>query len=104
MSLRTAATVLSNFAPSGSPSFANATGLVGLALPANPKRITMFVQNIHTGLPLYVTLGTGTASASFFSLILNPATSPGFGGERFTNDFYKGSVICSGGGWQAWDM
>lgn len=90
--------------PSGTSPFTNMVGITGTALNANPNRLTLFVQNIHTGLPLYVLLGAGTPGTGNFSTILNPASSIGFGGNSFTTDRYKGQVNVSGGAWNAWEI
>ncbi len=72
--------------------------LFGQALAANTSRIQFGIQNIHTGIPLYVNLGATAVSTGVFSLILHPNSAV------FVNDRYKGAVQASGGGWVAWEI
>lgn len=81
-----------------------ATPTVGTALNANTNRNTWFIQNIHTGQPLYVNLGASAASATQFNFILNPSTVQGWGGGSYSDSRYKGAVTVSGGAWNAWEM
>jgi hypothetical protein len=97
-------TSVSNSTPSGASPYTSATTFFGQALAANPNRIMMFVQNIHTGTPLYVNLGAGAAGTGTFSFILNPSTIQGWGGASFADDHYRGAVQVSGGAWTAWEM
>jgi hypothetical protein len=97
-------TSVSNSTPSGASPFTGTTFFFGQALAANPNRVMMFVQNIHTGIPLYVNLGAAAASTGAFSFILNPSASLNYGGSSFADDHYRGAVQVSGGAWQAWEM
>lgn len=99
------ASATSNLIPSGAyPFTGTSTFFFGQALAANPNRIMLFVQNIHTGTPLYVSLSSTAASTGAFSFILNPASIPGWGGSSFADDHYRGAVQVSGGAWQAWEI
>jgi hypothetical protein len=100
----TTATVTSSSTPSGLAPFTSDTRYFGQALAANSNRVTMFIQNTHTGLPLYVNLGTTAASTGVFSMILNPSTVQGWGGSSFSTDRYRGAVQASGGSWIAWEL
>jgi hypothetical protein len=96
--------IVSYTAPSGVAPFTAMNGITGMALTANSSRLTMFIQNIHTGLPLYVLLGTTTPGTGNFSMILNPSTIIGQGGDSFSDDHYRGQVNVSGGAWNAWQI
>lgn len=96
--------VVTNYGPSGASPFTSTTTFFGQALAANPNRLEMFVQNIHTGTPLYVNLGATAAGTGAFSMILNPSTAIGWAGSSFGSDKYKGAVQVSGGAWVAWEL
>lgn len=76
----------------------------GQVFAANPNRVKFFIQNIHTGMPLYVNLGTAAASTGSFSFILNPSTVQYWAGASASEDSYRGAVCASGGGWTAWEL
>jgi hypothetical protein len=78
--------------------------VTGQVFGVNLARTMLFLQNVHTGLPLYVALNANAASTSNFSMILNPSTFEGRGGSSFADDHYRGAVCVSGGGWTAWEM
>lgn len=101
---RVNASVTSNFIPSGVSPFSGGTTIFGTALVANPRRASMFVQNVHTGTALYLLLGSTAAGTGAFSMILNPAGNVSCGGDIYTSDIYKGQVTASGGAWIAWEM
>lgn len=90
--------------PSGTAPFTALVGITGIALNANPNRIMCFVQNIHTGLPLYVQLGAGTAGTGNFSMILNPSANLGWGGDSWSDDHFRGRISCSGGAWNVFEL
>lgn len=94
---------INNAAPSGAYPYTSTQFFFGQALAANANRLEMFVQNTHTGIPLYVRLHTGAASTGAFSMILNPSTVQGWGGSSFGSSRYKGAVQVSGGSWIAWE-
>ena len=100
------ATSTNNSSPSGAPSpWASMTVYsTGTALALNAARNMFFVQNIHTGIPLYVNLGTAAANTGNFSMILNPSSNTSWGGSSFADDHYKGAVTVSGGSWIAWEI
>jgi hypothetical protein len=81
-----------------------ANRLSGQIMGTNPNRVMFFVQNVHTGTPLYVNLSSQAASTGSFSFILNPSTVAGWGGGSFSDDHYRGPVCVSGGAWTAWEL
>ncbi len=91
-----------NFGPSGAAPWTNSSYFVGQALAANANRIQLGIQNIHTGLPLYVNMGATAASTGTFSFILAPGAFNA--GQTFVNDRYRGAVQVSGGAWVAWEI
>lgn len=93
-----------NYGPSGASPFTSAATFFGQALAANANRLEMFVQNIHTGISLYVNLGSAAAGTGALSMILNPSTVQGWGGSSFGSKSYKGAVQVSGGAWVAWEL
>lgn len=94
----------SNSTPSGvAYPFTGTNILTGQILPSNANRIMFFIQNTHTGVPLYVNLGN-PASVTSFSMILNPSTVQGWAGSSFADDHYRGAVFVSGGSAIAWQM
>lgn len=95
---------INNPAPSGNYPYTSTQFFFGRALPENQSRLEMFVQNTHTGIPLYVRLHTGAASTGAFSMILNPSTVQGWAGSSFGSSTYKGAVQVSGGSWIAWEI
>lgn len=97
-------TVSSNSTPSGVAPFIGATIQTGQILALNATRTMFFIQNIHTGTPLYVNFGSQAASTGSFSFILNPSATPGFGGSSFSDDHYRGPITVSGGAWTAWEL
>ncbi len=76
----------------------------GTLFAANPNRVMFFIQNVHSGIPLYVALSQNAASTGNFSFILNPSQSQGFGGSSFSDDHYRGAVTASGGAWIHWEV
>lgn len=94
----------SNATPSGNGTWSNLTDLRTGMLGLNPSRTLFFVQNIHSGLPLYVALNANAASTGNFSFILNPSQNQGWGGSSFADDHYRGIVQLSGGAYIAWEM
>jgi len=96
--------VATNYGPSGVVPFTGGIAFFGQALAANSNRLEMFIQNIHTGTPLYVNLGATAASTGNFSMILNPSTVNNWGGSSFGSSRYKGAVQVSGGAWVAWEI
>ncbi len=96
-------TSVSNATPSGATPFTGITTFFGQALAANPSRNELFVQNVHTGIPLYVNLGATAAGTGSFSLILNPSTVQGWAGTSYASSSYRGAVQVSGGAWIAWE-
>ncbi len=76
------------------------TGLLG----SNASRTLFFVQNIHTGIPLYCALNSNAAGTGNFNFILNPSLTAGFGGSSFSDDHYRGPVQISGGAYIAWEV
>jgi len=96
--------VATNYGPSGVVPFTGVSAFFGQALAANVSRLECFVQNVHTGLPLYVNLGATAASTGNFSMILNPSTAIGWAGSSFGSDKYKGAIQVSGGAWVAWEL
>lgn len=92
-----------NFGPSGAAPFTSATTFFGQALAANVNRNEMFVQNVHTGLALYVNLGATAAGTGSFSFILNPSTQTTWGGASYGSRSWKGAVQVSGGAWVAFE-
>lgn len=96
--------VATNYGPSGVVPFTGGLAFFGQALAANSNRLECFVQNVHTGTPLYVNLGTTAASTGNFSMILNPSTVFNWGGSSFGSSRYKGAVQVSGGAWVAWEI
>lgn len=96
---------VSNLAPSGVAPWTDLTSAVtGQIFASNPARVMFFVQNIHTGTPLYVSLSANAASTGNFNFILNPSTALGYGGGSFSDDHYRGAVCVSGGGWTAYEL
>ncbi len=95
---------VSNLAPSGTSPWSSMTSFQsGQIFAANPSRVMFFVQNIHTGIPLYVSLSANGASTGNFNFILNPSINLGYGGSSFSDDHYRGAVCVSGGGWAAFE-
>lgn len=98
-------TSTSNLAPSGATPWTSMSAYVtGQILAANSSRVMFFIQNIHTGIPLYVALSSNAANTGNFSFILNPSATPGYGGSSFADDHYRGPICVSGGAWNAWEM
>ncbi len=93
-----------NSTPSGASPFNGATFFWGQALAANANRAELFVQNIHTGTPLYVNLGSVAASTGSFSMILNPSTQLNWGGTSWGSRSWRGAVQVSGAAWIAWEV
>jgi len=96
--------VATNYGPSGASPFSSAAFFWGQALAANPARLECFLQNVHTGTPLYVNLGASAASTGSFSMILNPSTMLNWGGSSFGSSRYKGAIQVSGAAWVAWEI
>jgi hypothetical protein len=96
--------VATNYGPSGVVPFTGGIAYFGQALAANAARLECFVQNVHTGTPLYVNLGSTAASTGNFSMILNPSTVFNWGGSSFGSSRYKGAIQVSGGAWVAWEI
>lgn len=99
---RTSSTT-SSAVPSGAAPFTSATFFWGQALAANLNRKKLFLQNIHTGIPLVCAMNGTPASTGNCSFILNPSTVIGYGGSSFSDDGYLGAVQVSGGAWTAWE-
>lgn len=97
-------TVSSNSTPSGVAPFTGSAIATGQILALNATRTMFFIQNIHTGTPLYVNFGSQAASTGSFSFILNPSATQGFGGSSFSDDHYRGPITVSGGAWTAWEL
>ncbi len=96
--------VVSNFMPSGVAPWTSATTITGRILNANPNRVMFFIQNIHTGAPLYVALNGNAAHTGNFNFILNPSLSLGYGGSSFSDDHYRGAICVSGGGYTHYEL
>lgn len=97
-------TVVSNSTPSGVSPWTSMTVMQTGQIGANPNRVLLFVQNIHTGTPLLVALNNTAASTGNFNFILNPSTVQGYGGSSFSDDHYRGPVQISGGAYMAWEL
>jgi len=93
-----------NSTPSGVAPFNGAGFFWGQALAANANRSELFVQNIHTGTPLYLNLGSVAASTGAFSMILNPSTQLNWGGTSWGSRSWRGGVQVSGAAWIAWEI
>lgn len=98
-------TIVSTLAPSGVSPWTSITSITtGQVFAANPSRIMFFIQNIHTGVPLYVAFSANAASTGNFNCILNPSTAVGWGGTSIADDHYRGPICVSGGGWVSWEL
>lgn len=96
---------VSNLAPSGVAPWTSMTSFqTGQIFAANPSRVMFFIQNIHTGTPLYVSLSSNAVSTGNFNFILNPSLSAGYGGSSFSDDHYRGAVTVSGSAWAAYEV
>ncbi len=93
-----------NSTPSGAAPFNGGTFFWGQALAANANRAELFVQNISTGVPLYLNLGSVAASTGSFSMILNPSTQLNWGGTSWGSRSWRGAVQVSGAAWIAWEI
>jgi hypothetical protein len=81
------ASVISNYTKSGDN---------GLILGINGNRSHFCVQNLSTGV-LYIALGTGLASNTYFNIVLKAATNSGDGTAGvYIEDRWKGAVTASG--------
>lgn len=97
--------VAGNSTPSGTGPYTSMSAFAfGQALAANANRAELFIQNIHTGIPLYVNFGAVAASTGAFSMILNPSTVQGWAGTSFGTRSWRGPVTVSGGAWIAWEL
>jgi hypothetical protein len=97
-------TVVSNSIPSGAAPWTSMTAMQTGQLGANPSRVMLFIQTIHTGIPTYVALNNTIASTGNFNLILNPSTVQGWGGTSFGDSHYRGPVQISGGAFISWEL